>query len=65
MRGLVALVAAPGLIRNRHLDKFLGEQRFEDLVPELGPVGPLHDFHEIRYCACLQARAKDLDLIPT
>ena len=44
-RRAVLLFAAGGLVGEGHFEEVSGEQRLENLVPELGPIGARNEQH--------------------
>ena len=50
--GAILLFAAARLVWDGHFDERFLEKGGEDLVPKLGAIGSLSDFHQIVYGAC-------------
>jgi hypothetical protein len=48
-----------------HFQQTFGEQRLEDLVPELGAVGAPGNGHQLDDFAFNQALTQHFDLVPT
>ena len=61
----VFLKAAVGLVRDRHFQERVGQQGFDDLVPELGTVRPAPQDHEFQQRLAFRGVSQNFDLFAT